>query len=236
MKSTLRTNFSGGEIRFRISRSIGKSGFRFWKSKSGFPNRTHPGFSDRWKVVAFDRKLRFGAEPVTRRDTKMAAELKCVNGTRNSVRNVPTGKSGLPFRFSTFSGNFPAGRADETFSTYCRTEISGNFDEMQSALDLRRSFPDRPSDPNFALSPGFSHKAKIKMAAICLISGGFLVAYCLVWFDQGGNILLVKVRQAFNTLRIRSVVKNAVILQLKQAYSEPAAQLPITGQYKERFP
>ena len=34
--------FLGGEIRFRISRSIGKSGLRFWKSKSGFPNRTHP--------------------------------------------------------------------------------------------------------------------------------------------------------------------------------------------------
>ena len=109
-------------------KSFGFPGFRFWKSKSGFPNRTHPGFSDRWKVVAFDRKLRYGAEPVIRRDTKMAAELKCVNGTRNSVRNVPTGKTGLPFRFSTFSGNFPVGRADETFSTYCRTEISGNFD------------------------------------------------------------------------------------------------------------
>ena len=120
--------FLGGEIRFRISHSIGKSGFTFWKSQSGFPNRTHPGFSDRWKVVASDRKLRYGAEPVTRRDTKMTAELKCVNGTRNSVRNVPTGKTGLPFRFSTFSGNFPVGRADETFSTYCRTEISGNFD------------------------------------------------------------------------------------------------------------
>ena len=36
--------FLGGQIRFRISRSIGKSGFRFWKSKSGFPNRTHPLF------------------------------------------------------------------------------------------------------------------------------------------------------------------------------------------------
>ena len=44
---------------------------------------------------------------------------------------------------------------------------------MQSAHDLRRSFPDRPSDPNFALSPGFSHKAKIKMVATCLISGRF---------------------------------------------------------------
>ena len=34
--------FLGGEIRFRISRLIDKSGFRFSKSKSGFPNRTHP--------------------------------------------------------------------------------------------------------------------------------------------------------------------------------------------------
>ena len=34
--------FLGGEIRFRISCSIGKSGFRFGKSKSRFPNRTHP--------------------------------------------------------------------------------------------------------------------------------------------------------------------------------------------------
>ena len=34
--------FLGGEIRFQISRSIGKSGFRFWKSKFRFPNRTHP--------------------------------------------------------------------------------------------------------------------------------------------------------------------------------------------------
>ena len=30
------------KIRFGISRSIGKSGFRFSKSKSEFPNRTHP--------------------------------------------------------------------------------------------------------------------------------------------------------------------------------------------------
>ena len=30
-------------------------------------------------------------------------------------------------RFSTFSGNFPVGRTDETFSIYSRTEISGNF-------------------------------------------------------------------------------------------------------------
>ena len=30
------------EIRFRISRSIGNPKSWFWKSKSGFPNRTHP--------------------------------------------------------------------------------------------------------------------------------------------------------------------------------------------------
>ena len=48
---------------------------------------------------------------------------KRVNWTRNSVRNVPTGKTSLPvFRFSTFSGNFPVGRTDETFSIYRRTE------------------------------------------------------------------------------------------------------------------
>ena len=34
--------FFGGEIRFRILRLIGKSRFRFKKSKSGFPSRTHP--------------------------------------------------------------------------------------------------------------------------------------------------------------------------------------------------
>ena len=31
-------------------------------------------------------------------------------------------------RFSTYSGNFPVGRTDETFSIYSRTEISGNLD------------------------------------------------------------------------------------------------------------
>ena len=34
--------FLGGEVHFRISCSIGKSGFRFSKSKSGFPNQMHP--------------------------------------------------------------------------------------------------------------------------------------------------------------------------------------------------
>ena len=58
-------------------------------------------------MVPFDCKPRHGAEPVIRRVTKMAAELvtigtgmkyeKLVNGTRISVRNLPAGKTGLPF-------------------------------------------------------------------------------------------------------------------------------------------
>ena len=61
---------------------------------------------------------------------------KRVNGTRNAVRNVPTGKQTYLYRFSTFSGNFPVGRTDETFSIYCQTEISENFDQMESARYL----------------------------------------------------------------------------------------------------
>ena len=76
----------------------------------------------------------------------MAAELvtietgikyeKRVNGTRNSVRKFQPGKRAYPFRFSTFSGNFPAGRTDETFSIFYRTETSENLDKMESALYL----------------------------------------------------------------------------------------------------
>ena len=66
------------------------------------------GFSDGKKLFhLIVLKPRYGAEPVTRRDTKMAAEFvtvgtdikyeKSVNGTRNSVQNVPTGKTGVPF-------------------------------------------------------------------------------------------------------------------------------------------
>ena len=39
-------------------------------------------------------------------------------------------------RFSTFSGNFPVGRTDQTFSIYCRTEISGNFEWKAPCTDL----------------------------------------------------------------------------------------------------
>ena len=39
-----------------------------------------------------------------------------------------SGKQSHLFRFSTFSGNFPVGRTDETCSIYRRTRNSGNFD------------------------------------------------------------------------------------------------------------
>ena len=51
-----------------------------------------------------------------------------VNGTRDSVRKFQPGKRDYLFRFSTFSGNFPVGRTDETCSIYRRTGNSGNFE------------------------------------------------------------------------------------------------------------
>ena len=40
-KHTIKNMKHRNKMRLRV-RSIGKSGFRFSKSKSGFPNRTHP--------------------------------------------------------------------------------------------------------------------------------------------------------------------------------------------------
>ena len=68
---------------------------------------------------------------------------KRIDGTRNSVRNVPTGKRAYLYRFSPFSGNFPVGRADEKFSIYCRSEISVaceniRFSSLFAAGDVSR--------------------------------------------------------------------------------------------------
>ena len=38
------------------------------------------------------------------------------------------GKRAYLFRFSTFSGNFPVGRTDQSFSIFYRAEISENLD------------------------------------------------------------------------------------------------------------
>ena len=72
--------------------------------------------------------------------------------------------------------------------------------------DLRRS---SSTDPR-RTTGGFSYSSQVSLTIQnsngggCVnLSGHFLVAFSLVWFNQGGNILLLKVRQAFSTLRIR---------------------------------
>ena len=61
--------FLGGEIRFWISCSIGKSGFRFCKSKSGFPNRTHPKSTN---MICHSDSIDTGSRLV-----KLAGRLTC---------------------------------------------------------------------------------------------------------------------------------------------------------------
>ena len=61
-------------------------------------------------------------------DLELVQTTRNVNGTRDSVRKFQPGKRAHLFRFSTFSGNFPVGRTDETCSIYRRTGNSGNFD------------------------------------------------------------------------------------------------------------
>ena len=51
-------------------------------------------------------------------DLELVQTTRNVNGTRHSVRKFQPGKRAHLFRFSTFSGNFPVGRADETCSIY----------------------------------------------------------------------------------------------------------------------
>ena len=76
--------------------------------------------------------------------------------------------------------------------------------------DLRRSSSKDPRRTAgvFLYSPQVSLTIQNQDGGGCvnlwiLQTGHFLVAFSLVWFDQGGNILLLKVRQAFSTLRIR---------------------------------
>ena len=61
-------------------------------------------------------------------DLELVQTTRNVNGTLHSVRKFQPGKRAHLFRFSTFSGNFPVGRTDETFSFYHRAGNSGNFD------------------------------------------------------------------------------------------------------------
>ena len=61
-------------------------------------------------------------------DLELVQTTRNVNGTRDSLRKFQPGKRAHLFRFSTFSGNFPVARTDETCSIYRRTGNSGNFD------------------------------------------------------------------------------------------------------------
>ena len=61
-------------------------------------------------------------------DLELVQTTRNVNGTRHSVRKFQPGKRAHLFRFSTFSGNFPVGRAYETCSIYRRTGNYENFD------------------------------------------------------------------------------------------------------------
>ena len=94
-------------------------GGRFpFRKKTGNFGGSKSGISDWQKVVPFGRKPRYVAVP----------DRGPGNGTRNSVRKFQPGKRAHLLRFSTFSGNFPVGRTDETCSIYRRRGNSGNFD------------------------------------------------------------------------------------------------------------
>ena len=95
---------------------LGKKPGNFGGSKSGI--------SDWQNVVPFGRKPWYVAVPdrFSYRGPGTGTNYeKRVNGTRNSLRKFQPGKRAHLFRFSTFSGNFPVGRTDETCSIYRRT-------------------------------------------------------------------------------------------------------------------
>ena len=52
---------------------------------------------------------------------------KLVNGKRISVRNIPTGKTGLPFQNFHLYREFPVGQTKKTFTICIPTGISGIF-------------------------------------------------------------------------------------------------------------
>ena len=54
-------------------------------------------------------------------DLELVQTTRNVNGTRHSVRKFQPGKRAHLFGFSTFSGNIPVGRTDETCAIYRRT-------------------------------------------------------------------------------------------------------------------
>ena len=80
------------------------------------------------KVVPFGRKPQYVAVPDRGPGTGTNYERRKWNTTFDMVRKFQPGKRAHLFKFSSFSGNFPVGRTDETCSIYRRTKNSGNFD------------------------------------------------------------------------------------------------------------
>ena len=102
-----------------------------WGYVGRFPFRKKPRCSVGAKVeFPIGKKLfHLALNPGTSRcptvDLELVQTTKKVNGTRHSIRKFQPGKRAHLFRFSTFSGNFPVGRAYETCSIYLRTRNSG---------------------------------------------------------------------------------------------------------------
>ena len=85
-------------------------------------------------------------------DLELVQTTRNVNGTRDSVRKFQPGKRAHLFRFSTFSGNFPVGRTDETCSIYRRTGNSGGKRPWVFPKKARWMMGG-PSSISFSLSP-----------------------------------------------------------------------------------
>ena len=124
-----------GSSHWKISKNS-RDKRKFWKGSPGrFPFRKKtPKFrwEQKWNFRLVISCSPLVLNPGTSRcptvDLELVRTTRNVNGTRHSVRKFQPGKRAHLFRFSTFSGNFPVGRADETCSIYRRTRNSGNFD------------------------------------------------------------------------------------------------------------
>ena len=69
---------------------------------------------------------------------ELVIKTNSVNGTQISTGTFQPGRPDYLLSSSTFSGNFPVGRTEKTFSISPRTEIFGIFNQMESALSQTR--------------------------------------------------------------------------------------------------
>ena len=103
-------------------------------------------------------------------DLELVQTTRNVNGTRHSVRKFQPGKRDHLFRFSTFSGNFPVGRTDETCSIYRR----GGWCQNGEHPFPPSHHPSRTLRSRFSLFPrSFSAIQTEKSASSALIPHGY---------------------------------------------------------------